>query len=92
MGRRKNNNQKTQPTKLLKENTLFGIKTVDLETSIQQEDSTEYPGAKSYTTAINTTTNMVLATTNDEEDNNFRNLTTLGKAATETPGWIEVED
>ena len=56
MGKRKNKNKKTPPTKLLKEQALFGIKTIDLDTSIQEEDSTECPVVKSYVTAINITT------------------------------------
>ena len=69
MGKEKNRNKKTPPTKLLKEQALFAIKTRDLDKLIQEVDSTECPGAKSYASAINTTT--------DREYNSNRKGTTI---------------
>ena len=93
MGRKKNKNKKTPPTKLLKEQALFAIKTSDLDTSIQEQDSTECPGAKSYASVINTTTDIVTTTTtNDKEDNDLGKLTTLGDTGNKTSEWTVKEN
>ena len=89
MAKRKKN--KEIPAPLLREQTLFAIKANNLDASIQEEDSTECPGARLYVTAINTTNNKVTTTTNDKEDNDSRNLTSLGKAETESSGWSKVK-
>ena len=72
MGRKKNKDKKTPPTKLLKEKALFAIKTSDLDTSILEGDSMECPGAKSYASVINTTTDR-------EYNNNTKGTTIISK-------------
>ena len=89
MAKKKKKNKKT-PAPLLREQIFFAIKANDSDVLIQEEDSIECPGARSYVTAINTTTNKVPIATNNKEDNNFRNFTSLGKAETKSSGWSKV--
>ena len=92
MAKKKKKNKEIPGPLVLREHTLFAIKANNLDdASIQEKDSMECLGARSYFTTINTTSNKVTITpNNDKEDNNFRNLTSLGKAETKSLEWSRV--